>query len=114
MFDVSLLLLVAKCSRLEVYLISPEGLQLMLDVNLYGRIASMGSFAPNSNGNNGFTSNSSGSSSNSSSSAAGGGVNLNQKHVLYILTERFQLCVVQYNEATGELETIAKVTRKQH
>lgn len=39
-------LLVAKNSRLEVYLVTPEGLRPMKEVGLYGRVAKMKLFRP--------------------------------------------------------------------
>ncbi|PNT71609.1 hypothetical protein BRADI_2g32134v3, partial [Brachypodium distachyon] len=34
-------LIVAKCNRMEIYLLTPQGLQLMVDVPLYGTIATL-------------------------------------------------------------------------
>ena len=65
----------------------------------------MGLFAPKSVAQN-FQGTNPGDRHNNDSDSDG---SMSQKHVLYILTERFQLCVVQYNEHTGELVTIAKV-----
>lgn len=39
-------LLVAKVSRLEMYLVTPEGLRPMKEVGLYGRVAKMKMFRP--------------------------------------------------------------------
>lgn len=39
-------LLVAKVSRLEMYLVTPEGLRPMKEVGLYGRVAKMKLFRP--------------------------------------------------------------------
>lgn len=39
-------LLVAKASRLEMYLVTPEGLRSLKEVGLYGRVAKMKLFRP--------------------------------------------------------------------
>lgn len=39
-------LLVAKVNRLEMYLVTPEGLRPMKEVGLYGRVAKMKLFRP--------------------------------------------------------------------
>lgn len=39
-------LLVAKVTRLEMYLVTPEGLRPMKEVGLYGRVAKMKMFRP--------------------------------------------------------------------
>ena len=87
-------LIVAKCTRLEVYLLAPEGLQLVLDVDVYGRIAAMGLFSP----------------PNRKMVHKGTGTENTGKQMLYILTEHYKLSVVKYDEDTGELVTVAKGT----
>ena len=39
-------LIVSKCTRLEVHKVEPDGLRCMLDVPLYGRIATMELWRP--------------------------------------------------------------------
>ncbi|XP_071684353.1 DNA damage-binding protein 1 isoform X2 [Lolium perenne] len=41
-------LIVAKCTRIEIYLLTPQGLQLMFDVPLYGTIATLELFRSHS------------------------------------------------------------------
>lgn len=64
-------LLIAKGARLEIRDITPEGLQHRLDVPLYGSIATMETYR------------------------------LSEENTdrLFILTERYQFCVLQYNAA---------------
>lgn len=37
----------SKCTRIEIYLITSEGLQLLHDIGIYGRISTMELFRPN-------------------------------------------------------------------
>jgi DNA damage-binding protein 1 len=39
-------LIVAKCTRIEIFLITPEGLTPIFDVGIYGRITSMRKYRP--------------------------------------------------------------------
>ena len=39
-------LIIAKNSKLEVYLVTPEGLQPKVDINIYGKIATIQLFRP--------------------------------------------------------------------
>ncbi|CAA6668092.1 unnamed protein product [Spirodela intermedia] len=39
-------LIIAKCTRIEIHLLTPQGLQPMLDVPIYGRIATLELFRP--------------------------------------------------------------------
>lgn len=39
-------LIIAKNNKLEIHLVTPEGLQPKLDLNIYGRIATMKLFRP--------------------------------------------------------------------
>lgn len=78
-------LIVAKFTRLEIYLMTPDGLQPQFDVSVYGRIASMGMFRPA-----GMT-----------------------QDLLFLLTERYQFTLLAYDTATGEIVTRAKGALKE-
>lgn len=39
-------LIVAKCNRIEVHVVTPEGLRPLLDVGIYGRVTVMEIFRP--------------------------------------------------------------------
>jgi DNA damage-binding protein 1 len=39
-------LIIAKCSRIEVHLMTPDGLTLQFDLNVYGRISVMKALRP--------------------------------------------------------------------
>jgi DNA damage-binding protein 1 len=39
-------LIVAKCTRIEIFLVTPEGLNPIFDVGIYGRITSMRKYRP--------------------------------------------------------------------
>lgn len=71
-------LLIAKGARLEIRDITPEGLQHRLDVPLYGAIATMDAYRQPEESTD----------------------------RLFVLTERYQFCVLQYNAAhqVGELD----------
>eukprot|EP00889_Picochlorum_renovo_P004265 jgi/Picre1/31295/NNA_006648.t1 len=71
-------LIVAKSSRLEIHRLTEEGLQGLIDVPLYGRISVLELFRPET-----F-----------------------EKDVLFILTERYKFCVLEYTK-NGELQTLA-------
>ncbi|GBG61192.1 hypothetical protein CBR_g19725 [Chara braunii] len=72
-------LIVAKCTRIEIHQLSPQGLTPMLDVPIYGRIATMELFRPPGE----------------------------TKDVLFLSTERFKFCVLEYDLETKELNTRA-------
>ena len=72
-------LIVAKTTRVEINLLTPEGLQPMLDVPIYGRVACMELFRPPGK----------------------------QQELLFISTERYKFCVLAYDASTGELVTRA-------
>jgi DNA damage-binding protein 1 len=72
-------LVVAKCTRVEIHLLTPQGLQAMMDVPIYGRIATMELVRPP----------------------------FEKKPMLFILTERNMFCVLSYDAAKGELITRA-------
>jgi len=71
-------LLVAKSSRLEIHSITPDGLEAVLDVPIYGRISALKLFKPASR----------------------------SKSLLFLLTERYKFCVLEYSEE-GKLVTVA-------
>ncbi|TYZ63198.1 hypothetical protein PybrP1_012947 [[Pythium] brassicae (nom. inval.)] len=75
--DVNLLL--AKSSRFEVHLLTPEGLQPQHDINLYGRIAIFEAFR-----------------------AAG-----EAQDWLFVVTQRFQFCVLAYDAGAQRVVTKA-------
>ncbi|KAK0579707.1 hypothetical protein LWI29_030159 [Acer saccharum] len=70
-------LILAKCTRIEIHLLTPQGLQPMLDVPIYGRIATLELFA------------------------------LMRHRILFIATERYKFCVLQWDAETSELITRA-------
>ncbi|PSC68559.1 DNA damage-binding 1 [Micractinium conductrix] len=72
-------LIVSKSTRLEVHKLAPEGLQGVLDVPLYGRVAALQLFRPARE----------------------------PRDLLLLLTERNKFCVLGFDEETGELVTRA-------
>ncbi|BBN08966.1 DNA damage-binding protein 1 [Marchantia polymorpha subsp. ruderalis] len=72
-------LIIAKCTRIEIHLLTPQGLQPMLDVPIYGRIATLELFRPTGE----------------------------SQDVLFISTERYKFCVLQWDADSGELVTRA-------
>ncbi|XP_024030432.1 DNA damage-binding protein 1 isoform X2 [Morus notabilis] len=72
-------LIIAKCTRIEIHLLSPQGLQPMLDVPIYGRIATLELFRPHGE----------------------------TQDLLFIATERYKFCVLQWDAETSELITRA-------
>mmetsp|Transcript_12957 Transcript_12957/g.36428 ORF Transcript_12957/g.36428 Transcript_12957/m.36428 type:complete len:1117 (+) Transcript_12957:258-3608(+) len=72
-------LIIAKCTRIEIHRLTEEGLQGVVDVPIYGRIATMELFRPKNE----------------------------PKDLLFVSTERYKFFVVDYDEATGELVTRA-------
>jgi DNA damage-binding protein 1 len=72
-------LIISKCTRIEIHLITPEGLQPMLDVGIYGRISAMELFRPKGE----------------------------KQDLLFLLTERYKFCVLTYDAANGEIITRA-------
>ncbi|KOM28694.1 hypothetical protein LR48_Vigan564s000400 [Vigna angularis] len=72
-------LIIAKCTRIEIHLLSPQGLQPMLDVPIYGRIATLELFRPHGEA----------------------------QDYLFIATERYKFCVLQWDSETAELVTRA-------
>ncbi|XP_043699363.1 DNA damage-binding protein 1 isoform X2 [Telopea speciosissima] len=72
-------LIIAKCTRIEIHLLTPLGLQPMLDVPIYGRIATLELFRPHGEA----------------------------QDFLFIATERYKFCVLQWDTDTSELITRA-------
>eukprot|EP00966_Prymnesium_polylepis_P240241 5555660-Prymnesium_polylepis.1 len=73
-------LIVSKCTRIEVHRMDSEGLHCIMDVPLYGRVATMELWRP-----------------------AGA-----RQDSLFLTTERYQFCILAYDAATGEIVTKAK------
>eukprot|EP00850_Spirogloea_muscicola_P009452 SM000053S17409 [mRNA] locus=s53:248703:257116:+ [translate_table: standard] len=72
-------LIVAKCTRIEIHLLTPQGLQPLMDVPIYGRVATLELFRPPGE----------------------------SQDVLFLSTERYKFCVLEYDSETGELVTKA-------
>ncbi|GAV76408.1 CPSF_A domain-containing protein/MMS1_N domain-containing protein [Cephalotus follicularis] len=72
-------LIIAKCTRIEIHLLTPQGLQPMLDVPIYGRIATLELFRPHGEA----------------------------QDFLFIATERYKFCVLQWDASSSELITRA-------
>ncbi|XP_076938869.1 DNA damage-binding protein 1-like, partial [Bidens hawaiensis] len=70
-------LIIAKCTRIEIHLLAPQGLQPLLDVPIYGRIATLELFRPHGE----------------------------TQDLLFIATERYKFCVLQWDAAANELVT---------
>ncbi|KAL0398278.1 UNVERIFIED_CONTAM: DNA damage-binding protein 1 [Sesamum radiatum] len=71
-------LIIAKCTRIEIHVLSPQGLQPMLDVPIYGRIATLELFRPHGE----------------------------SQDLLFIATERYKFCVLQWDAETAEIGII--------
>uniref|UniRef100_A0A7N0V492 DNA damage-binding protein 1 n=1 Tax=Kalanchoe fedtschenkoi TaxID=63787 RepID=A0A7N0V492_KALFE len=72
-------LIIAKCTRIEIHLLTPQGLQPVLDVPLYGRIATLELFRPRGE----------------------------TQDFLFIATERYKFCVLQWDAESSEVTTRA-------
>ncbi|KAA8519402.1 hypothetical protein F0562_013658 [Nyssa sinensis] len=72
-------LIIAKCTRIEIHLLTPQGLQPMLDVPIYGRIATLELFRPHGEA----------------------------QDFLFIATERYKFCVLQWDAEAAEVITRA-------
>ncbi|KAH8952399.1 hypothetical protein BDL97_09G083300 [Sphagnum fallax] len=72
-------LIIAKCTRIEIHLLTPAGLQPMLDVPIYGRIATLELFRPPGE----------------------------SQDVLFLSLERYKFCVLQWDAETSSLVTRA-------
>ncbi|XP_047339396.1 DNA damage-binding protein 1 [Impatiens glandulifera] len=72
-------LIIAKCTRIEIHLLTPQGLQPLLDVPIYGRIATLELFRPRGEA----------------------------QDLLFIATERYKFCVLQWDPEASEVITRA-------
>lgn len=72
-------LITAKNSRLEVYLVTPEGLQPKMEMNINGRIATMQLFRPPNE----------------------------RQDLLFVLTERYRIAILGFKPETGDIITKA-------
>ncbi|EIE24281.1 hypothetical protein COCSUDRAFT_28729 [Coccomyxa subellipsoidea C-169] len=72
-------LIISKCTRIEIHTLTPEGLKGVADVAIYGRVATMELFRPVGE----------------------------SKDLLFLSTERYKFCVLEYDSETGELVTRA-------
>ncbi|KAK3281911.1 DNA damage-binding protein 1 [Cymbomonas tetramitiformis] len=70
-------LIVAKCTRVEIYLLTAEGLQAVKDVPIYGRISTLELFRPPGA----------------------------KQDLLFLCTERYKFCVLAYDAVEELLET---------
>lgn len=78
-FDLNLL--VAKTTRLEMYLVTPEGLKPMKEVGLYGRVAKMKLFRPP----------------------------YEEKDLIFLLTTRYNAMILEWRTSeSGELEVVTR------
>jgi len=73
-------LLICKCTQVEIYLLSQDGLQPMLAVPIYGRVSIMQTLRPE--GEN--------------------------RDLLFICTERYKFCILAYDPEKGEVITRAQ------
>ncbi|CAK9232974.1 unnamed protein product [Sphagnum jensenii] len=72
-------LIIAKCTRIEIHLLTAAGLQPMLDVPIYGRIATLELFRPPGD----------------------------SQDLLFLSFERYKFCVLQWDAETSSLVTRA-------
>ena len=72
-------LILAKCNRLVIYTLTAEGLQPVLDTPIYGRISNLELYR----------------------------INGAEKDLLFLMTERWKFCILEYNSSTNELITKA-------
>ncbi|XP_048584985.1 DNA damage-binding protein 1 [Nematostella vectensis] len=72
-------LVIAKNTRLEIHLVTPEGLRPMLDVGLYGSVGVMELFRPPNE----------------------------PQDLLFILTAKYRVCILGYRKETGDIVTRA-------
>ncbi|CAI9760069.1 unnamed protein product [Fraxinus pennsylvanica] len=72
-------LIIAKCTRLEIHSVASQGLQAMLDVPIYGRIATLQLFRPQGE----------------------------TQDLLFVATERYKFCVLQWDAEAAEVITRA-------
>ncbi|KAK3726388.1 hypothetical protein QZH41_016253 [Actinostola sp. cb2023] len=72
-------LVIAKNTRIEIHLVTPEGLRPVLDVGIYGRVTVMELFRPPNE----------------------------SQDLLFILTARYRVCILGYKQETGDIITRA-------
>ncbi|KAH8956048.1 hypothetical protein BDL97_07G017700 [Sphagnum fallax] len=72
-------LIIAKCTRIEIHLLTAAGLQTMLDVPIYGRIATLELFRPPGD----------------------------SQDLLFLSFERYKFCILQWDAETSSLVTRA-------
>jgi len=72
-------LIISKCTKIEIFLMTQEGLQPMLDVNIYGRIATLKLFS----------------------------IPGEKQEYLFISTESYKFCVLSYDSEKKEIVTRA-------
>ncbi|KAF2077319.1 hypothetical protein CYY_001385 [Polysphondylium violaceum] len=72
-------LIISKCTKIEIFLMKQEGLQPMLDVNIYGRIATLKLFS----------------------------IPGEKQEYLFISTESYKFCVLSYDSEKKEIVTRA-------
>jgi len=72
-------LIISKSTRIEIHSVTAEGLQPLLDFDIYGRIATIELFRPTGE----------------------------PQDLLFISTERYKFCVLAYDTKTGEIITRA-------
>lgn len=73
-------LILAKCSRLEIHRMTPDGLSPVLDVQIYGRVAVLELFRPENE----------------------------KKDLMFLCTEHYQFCVLAYDPETQRVLTRAR------
>ncbi|XP_070551484.1 DNA damage-binding protein 1-like [Ptychodera flava] len=73
-------LIIAKNTRLEIYVVTPEGLRPIKEIGMYGRIAVMELFRPPGE----------------------------SKDLLFILTQRYNACILEYKQDGDNIEIITK------
>ena len=72
-------LIIGKCTLIEIHKITEEGVQPVLELPIYGRIACMEIFRPPSE----------------------------KQDLLALITESYDTCILKFNSESGELETVA-------
>merc|ERR1711871_1001011 len=72
-------LIIAKCTRIEIHMMTPEGLQPVLESGIYGRISCLEKFRPEGE----------------------------QTDLLFLCTERYNFCVLAYDAEAGQIVTRA-------
>jgi len=111
-------LIIGKCTLIEIHRITEEGVQPVLEVPIYGRIACMELFRPCAQSLSSSPSLSSSSSTASSSSSSSSGSSFatqqQQQDYLFLMTENYDTCILRYNSRTNEIETVAAGNVQEH